>query len=275
MYLNTEADLRDVPLGTRFLFFLHQDEKGEFTKVATMQDEFTMLAGHGFTYRVDEINLKDGKLGVTKQKLSETPPDKGKAELVVSDKTRVWRGETQYQADRSRGREYNLLIGLTGGIPNQPSRCSDIWVGIETHKFATEKLRQKHKAFIKFRGIPGWIDRVDGNKISVALFSGDRTSLQALLKDENILPQKLLKDHIRLHVAVSNDELRTYNPHVDNQASVLLEAKNAPEECYGFSGERWVMQPNLMLEGFRKGRIVRIFIEGWPIEDMPFGEVLL
>src|SRR6476661_1385229 len=33
-YLNAEADLRDVPLGTYFLFFLNQDEQGGFTRLA-------------------------------------------------------------------------------------------------------------------------------------------------------------------------------------------------------------------------------------------------
>ena len=41
-YLNAEADLRDVPLGTFFLFFLNQDQHGQFTRLATMQDQFTM-----------------------------------------------------------------------------------------------------------------------------------------------------------------------------------------------------------------------------------------
>jgi len=32
-YLNAEADLRDVPLGTFFLFFLNQDKAGAFTRL--------------------------------------------------------------------------------------------------------------------------------------------------------------------------------------------------------------------------------------------------
>jgi hypothetical protein len=55
-YLNSEADFRDVPLGTFLLFFLHQDEDGRFTQLATMQDQFTMDASAGFSYRVDEVN---------------------------------------------------------------------------------------------------------------------------------------------------------------------------------------------------------------------------
>ncbi len=60
-YLNAEADLRDIPLGTFFLFFLNQDSKGGFTRLATMQDQFTMDAGHGFTYRLDEVKFAEGR----------------------------------------------------------------------------------------------------------------------------------------------------------------------------------------------------------------------
>ncbi|MDB6117675.1 MAG: hypothetical protein JWO08_1456, partial [Verrucomicrobiaceae bacterium] len=47
-YLNAQADLRDVPLGTFFLFFLNQDSSGGFTRLATMQDQFTMDMGAQF-----------------------------------------------------------------------------------------------------------------------------------------------------------------------------------------------------------------------------------
>ncbi len=59
-YLNAEADLRDVPLGTFFLFFLNQDAHGGFTRLAAMLDQYTIDAGHRFTYRLDEIQLGEG-----------------------------------------------------------------------------------------------------------------------------------------------------------------------------------------------------------------------
>ena len=61
-YLNAEADLRDVPMGTYFLFFLNQDSHGNFTRLATMQDQYSMDAGHSFSYRLDEAKLAEGKL---------------------------------------------------------------------------------------------------------------------------------------------------------------------------------------------------------------------
>src|SRR5207237_3652526 len=85
IHLNAEADLRDVPLGTYFLFFLNQDAHGNFTRLATMQDQFTMDAGHSFSYRLDEVKLGDGKLLTTKQSLPKNQPDLGTKELLVKD----------------------------------------------------------------------------------------------------------------------------------------------------------------------------------------------
>lgn len=185
-YLNAEADLRDVPLGTHFLFCLYQDARGVFSQVARMQDESTQA---------------------------------------------------------------------------------------NTHTSAAEQ-RARHFAFLKARGAPAWIDRVEGDRITVTLFSSDPASLQALFKQEGIDPALWAKEHRRISVAVANEHLRTYLPNVTDKWATVQEFQSVPTDCYGCSGVRLVLQPELMLEGFRKGRIVRLFAPSWPIEPMPFGEGL-
>ena len=180
-YLNTEADLRDVPLGTRCVFSLHQDEKGAFTRLALLE----------------------------------------------------------------------------AGIDALPS--------------ATEELRKHHNAFLKERGLPALIERVEGKKVTLTVF-GEPAALATLCKEEGIDPAAFAAEHRRIGVAVANEELRTYNPPVDQQRSMVLEYSSAPTDRFGAGGIRWVIQPNLLLEGFRKGHIVRLFKEGWPIKDMPYGE---
>src|SRR3954464_12611673 len=88
-YLNAEADLRDVPLGTFFLFFLNQGKQGGFTRLATMQDQFTMDASHSFTSRLDELRAGEAKLLTTKQSLPKNQPDLGRKELLVKPETRI------------------------------------------------------------------------------------------------------------------------------------------------------------------------------------------
>ena len=67
---------------------------------------------------------------------------------------------------------------------------------------------------------------------------------------------------------MATEELRTFNPPVDRKrATVLGLAPNSTE-----AEIRWLIEPELLLEGFRRGRIIRLFAPSWPIVDMPFGE---
>ncbi|HWE01937.1 MAG TPA: hypothetical protein VG326_05955 [Tepidisphaeraceae bacterium] len=269
-YLLSDAELRDIPLGTFFLFFLNRapnDPKDSFTRLATMQDQFTMDAGHGFSYRLDEIRLQEGKLLTTKQSPAKNQLDLGKKELFVTDHTRVWRGDKEAKlSDLAVGDQ--LLYNFTGKTAENPGHCLDIWVGADTQRSATERQRKNHAAFVKFRGLPGWIDGVDGNKLTVTLFTGD----PATFKQTYIGDFAVGRD---LRVCVANDELRTWNPGVDGERSKLLEIKNGPVDCYGTSGVRMTFSVANMLEGFRKGRVVRIFGPGWPTKDPFYGEGLM
>ena len=293
MYCNAGADLRDVPLGTCFQFSLYQDDKGIFTRAATMRDEYTLTAMRGFSYRLNEAKLKDGRLLVTRHSVLKSEvkseatsesknelkdelksePEAALTEVSVNDHTRVWKGDKQIKlSELAAGEE--LLFNFTGGGGHTSRRCSDIWVGPDTHKLVTEQQRKRHAAFIKDRGVPAWIDRVDGDKLTVTLFSSDPTALQTQFKAEGIDPAQYAKEHRRISVAVANEHLRSYLPNVTNRGATVQEFQSVPTSVYGSGGIRWVIQPELMLEGFRKGRVVRLFPPSWPIEAMPFGEGL-
>ena len=266
-YLNAEADLRDVPLGTFFLFFLNQDEHGGFTRLATMQDQFTMDAGHSFSYRLDEVRLGEGKLLTTKRSIPKKQDDLGKKELLVTNETRVWKGGAQVKlSDLAAGDE--LLFNLTGKTAANPGRCTDLWVGAETHQLATETQRKGFVEFTKKRGVPGWIDKTEGNTITMTLFSGDAQNFKAAFMGDIAIGKEL-------SVAVANEELRTWNPQVDKERATLLEVQSGPRDCYGSSGVRLVFEVKYLLEGFRRGHVARVFGAGWPIKDSFYGESLM
>jgi hypothetical protein len=266
-YLNAEADLREVPLGTFFLFFLNQDTQGGFTRLATMQEQFTMDASHSFTYRLDEAELADGKLLVTKQSMPKSQPNLGKQELAVKDATRVWKGDQQVKlADLKPGDE--LLFNVTGRMAGSRGWCTDIWVGADTHKLATENQRKKFVEFTKKRGVAGWIDKTEGNKVTITFFSGD-----AKVFKQTWAPEFVVGKDVR--VCVANDELRTWNPPVDGERGAIQEVKNVPTDGYGCSGVQIVTTVGNMLEGFRRGRVVRVFGPGWKAQDQFYGESLM
>ncbi|RBP45349.1 hypothetical protein DES53_103347 [Roseimicrobium gellanilyticum] len=266
-YLNAEVDLREVPLGTFFLFFLNQDEDGGFTKLATMQEQFTMDASHSFTYKLDEAKLAEGKLLTTKHSIKKNQPDLGKKELLVTKETRVWKGEQQVKLeDLKPGDE--LLYNLTGKTADKPGWCTDIWVGEETHQLATETQRKKYTDFIKTRGVAGWVEKTEGKSVTVTLFSGDAKSFKETFGADFVVGKTG-------KMCVANEELRTWNPPVDGESANMVTVDKAPESGYGCSGVRVTVTVSNMLEGFRKGRVVRLFAQGWKAQDQFYGESLM
>ena len=266
-YLNAEADLRDVPLGTFFLFFLNQDAQGGFTRLATMQDQFTMDAGQGFSYRLDEVKIAEGKLLTTKRSVAKQQDDLGKKELLVTAETRVWRGEQLVKLEELKQGD-ELLFNLTGKSAEQPGHCSEIWAGAETHRRATEQQRKRFVEFTRKRGLPGWIEKTEGNLLTVTLFSGDAAAFKQAYAGELVVGREV-------SVCVANDELRTWNPPVDKERGSIVEVQKAPTDGYGSSGVRLVVKVNNLLEGFRKGRVVRVFGPGWKVQDQLYGESLM
>jgi hypothetical protein len=266
-YLNTEVDMREVPLGTFFLFFLNQDEDGVFTKLATMQEQFTMDASHSFTYKLDEVRLAEGKLLTTKHSIKKKQDDLGKKELLVTKDTRVWQGDKQAKLeDLKPGDE--LLYNITGKTADKPGWCTDIWVGEETHKLATETQRKKYTDFIKARGVAGWTEKTEGKSATVTLFSGDAKAFKETYGGDFVVGKSA-------RLCVANEELRTWNPPVDGENGSIVAVDKVPESGYGCSGMRVTMTVPNMLEGFRKGRVVRLFAQGWKAQDQFYGESLM
>lgn len=266
-YLNAEADLRDVPLGTFFLFFLNQDANGGFTRLATMQDQFTMDMGHSFSYRLDEVKLGEGKLLTTKRSIPKKQDDLGKKELIVTKETRVWKGNKQVKLeDLKVGDE--LLYNFTGKTADSPGLCTDIWIGTDTHKLASETQQKKFIGFNAVRGLPAWIDKTEDKKVTVTFFTGDTKAFKSAYSE-------LFAVGKETRLCVANDELRTWNPPVDGERGSIIDVQKVPTECYGCSGVRVTMTVSNMLEGFRKGRVVRVFLAGWKAQDEFYGESLM
>lgn len=260
--LNADADLRDAPLGSFCRFFLHPDSQADFTRLALLQDQFSADAAQGVTYRLDEVRADVGALLATRHAAT----DFDKAKLNVSNKTRIWKGGKPARlADLAVGDE--LLVNLTGVGKTNPGYCTDVWAGPDAHRRATEERRQAHAAFLKARGLAGWVDRTEGRTLTLTLFGGDRAEFERSWSKNFAVGRGV-------HVVVASDELRTWNPPVDNERGKIVEVMRDPGDGYGRGGLRLRLTVNFMLEGFRKGRVVRVFAEGWPLKDQPFGEQL-
>ncbi|MEQ1842163.1 MAG: hypothetical protein ABL994_17290, partial [Verrucomicrobiales bacterium] len=105
-------------------------------------------------------------------------------------------------------------------------------------------------------------------ELTITLFSIDPAHFKTTW------PEALaVKSDVR--VCIANDELRTWNPPVDGERGPILEVSPVPTDNYGCSGFRVKVKVGNMLEGFRRGRVVRILANGWPVKDQFYGESLM
>ena len=264
-YLAAEADLRDLPLGTQFEFLLHGNPVDEGKPATLMRDRFTQNFEEGIHWRVEEI--QDRKIIATTLGNLSNQGNSARQVFRVPEQARIWKKEQPALfADLASGDE--LWVNIAGAQANGEQTCAEIWVGESTQRWATQQQREKHHAFVKFRGLPGRVEQTAGNKLVVTFFSGDPKSFAA----------NWLNDFGKgkeLKVVVANDELRTWNPPVDNEHGQLLEIQSATPAGYGDSGITLAFTVGNMLEGLRRGRVVRVFGAGWQLNDQFYGESLM
>ena len=264
-YLDAEADLRDIPPGTRCRFALHQDDRGAFTRAAVISDEYSHLAEDRFSYRLDAARLDEGLIEVVKihalvkneKEEMIRPPDFGRGLIEVDERTRVWKGDKPSRLrDISVGEE--LLLNTTGRTATSRGACTEIWVGVDTHKLATERQRARHNALLKERGLPAWIESVEGKTLTITFFSGRRQDFPALLNGDPNGESVL--------ALLADDELRpvTGSPIKFAYRGHLPEVNTAG--TYGCSGVRWLIEASELPESFRAGRTLRVFKPGWPVK---------
>lgn len=77
----------------------------------------------------------------------------------------------------------------------------------------------------------------------------------------------------RVAALVAEDSLRCYDQINDRMYCELIELRSAPA-VPGSSGVRLVLKPENLLEGFRPRRIVRVLPDKWPLDDLPWEEML-
>lgn len=269
-YLNAGANLRDIPLGNQFDFFFNRDADGELTSLVTLEDQFTQDSRAGISYRVDTVDPSQGRLIVTKQNLSQKKADLGQQTLLLTPSTQIRKGTAEAALDAVKVGD-SLLFNLSGDQNTASLHCSQVWVGQDTQELASEEQQTKFNEFLKARGLAGWIDQVSDKTLTVTFFdTAGRNPEEFKSRWKN----DFSKDQ-SVRVAVANEELRTWNPPVDGDRARVIALHEQPAEVYGSSGVSVEVKTGYMLEGFRKGRIVRIFGAGWTVQDQFFGESLM
>jgi len=128
--------------------------------------------------------------------------------------------------------------------------------------------QKRFREFTEKRGVAGWITKTEAKTVTVQLFSGDPAFYESAFGE-------LLVKGKETKLCVANDELRTWNPGVDGERGSILDVQKMPTDHFGNSGYQIIVSVSNMLEGFRRGRVVRIFLAGWKVQDQFYGESLM
>lgn len=271
-YLGAPAAVGDIPPGTRVRLELYQDPDGKFTRVLGVRDHASVMADDGVTYKVTRVDPGAGRFSVEPAgKDGPAPAGWTKLELRYTDQTRWWKGQRIATAsDLTVGQTVraNMLRQWSGGPPDV-NWCTGVWLDAESRAVAADLQARGFRAYLKARGLPARVDRVDHPKMKVfatLLATGDDT------------PAKDLKAGATVRIAAADEALRTYEPAggqggPDAVTAVLRAADAVPSEP-GSGGMRVTLECPLLYDGFRPGRFVRLYPDGWNIPILPVEERL-
>jgi hypothetical protein len=150
---------------------------------------------------------------------------------------------------------------------------SDIWVDDASLQRAGLRQTETHKAFIRSRWMPAWVDTVEYGKfgratITATLFGGMDESLYADFKKDSSAVMNAAENTLK-HAGGN------YGPGHMASHGKLLEVIKAPGEApLGSSGIQIRFETDLIIEGIRPARVVRVRASGWPSVDIPREEFI-
>ena len=255
------------------------------------EDEPSYCKRLGLVWKLKEINLNKDLGIVTARRESESGNGDVHEEAFSIDKsTRFWRGKEHLHLDdlieekilpENGVQSLNdqlVLLGISwkptpGGVFKR-FHISDVWLDELARERAAQIQKETHKTFIKSRWMPGWVDQVEYGKfgraeVTVTLFGGMDKSLYADFRKG----QKAM-------LASSENTLKHWAGGTAGTAQmaskgILLEvSKTNDRESPGSSGIQVSLETDLVTEGFRPGKVIRIRPESWPLLEVPREEYI-
>lgn len=286
-YHGASAELRDIPIGTHLHGWFYVEEpppkdpktgrakpvvraqrvslEAEFNRVLRFEDDFSYLASQQRAWRVDAVDLEKNTLTATGITAGKADAKATAFQLVPG--TRVWKGRGFGELkDLAAGQ--SVFINLTYATLKGPGRCTDIWFDAESRALATAQQAEIHRQSLRERGFAGWIDAVDNQQaiVTVTLFSAFDPKLKEMFRVTQTTNDAMI-------AATAEDNLRTWDQINDRKRGTLLEAKEIPA-APGCSGLQVKFKAELLIEGFRPKRIIRLWPGGVRIDDLPREERL-
>ncbi len=282
-YHGAPAELRDIPPGTHLHGQFYQadansdsrpttsleflDRKAldhDFTRCLLLEDDFSHHVRQNLAWRIDAVDLAAKTLKVTGINTATQAADPKPLTFEILPATRVWKGrEIADLTDMAPGQI--VQVNLTWATLFGPGRCLDIWLDDASRALASARQRAVHELYQQEHGLAGWIDAVDNQNriLKVTLFGGIDPGLLTPFQP----------GATSVTAVVAEPTLQTYDPVNDRKSGPLLKVHEVPQ-LPGSSGVQLEFQPSLLLEGYRPGRIVRLYPSQWPVVNTPLDERL-
>jgi hypothetical protein len=285
------AALQDIPLGTHLngLFYLKAPDDNtplppgpynrrtpdaDFRRCFRLEDDFTFAARQKQSWLIENVDLTAMTVTATLQQ-DDKPTGKPKVFDLLTG-TRVMKGNG-FADLKSLEKGQIVLLDLTWVTLYGPGRLTDIWIDEPSRQLAISQQLERHRNYIRQRGLPGWISAVDDDSqiVTITFFGGVDPKLfeELTLTDGNKVGWPLYKEADDPNapkgtIAVARESLMTYDPVNDRKGGNILAINKIPAEP-GSSGVQIKVKCDLMLEGFRPRRIVRFFPATWKVIALP------
>jgi hypothetical protein len=259
--------------------------------VLLLEDEPSHCRREGKVWKLKEVDLKN-RAGTIVARCEPKEGVDGKAtdETMTFDAaTRVWRGRELIGIDdliaegawpaggkKSLG-DQAVLLGITwkptpDGVFTR-FHISDLWLDDAAMAHAVARQTETHKAFIRSRWMPASIDAVEYGQfgratVTATLFGGMDESLYAeFAKGASAMMNPVESTLKHTHGA--------YGPaHMASRGTFLDVIKTPGEPPLGSSGIQIRFETDLIIEGIRPGRTVRVRPVNWPQVQVPREEYI-
>ncbi|MDB6004893.1 MAG: hypothetical protein JWR15_1880 [Prosthecobacter sp.] len=259
--------------------------------VLLLEDEASHCLREGLVWKLKELELKNNE-GMIVASCEPKAGGDGKAseeKLTFDAATNIWRGRERLAvadliaegAWPSEGKKSLEGQAVLFGITWKPTpdgvftrfHISDIWLDETSTQRAAQIQTEVHKAFMRSRWMPAWIDAVEYGKfgratVTATLFGGMDDSLYAdFQKDSQVLMNGA--ENTLKHAGGG------YGPaHMASKGTVLDVTKASGDVPLGSSGIQIRFETDLVIEGIRPTRVVRVRPASWPQVQVPREEYL-
>jgi hypothetical protein len=258
--------------------------------VLLLEDEPSHCLREGLAWKLEavEVNGGQGTITAAREPRQAGAPKGTQEQMTFDSATRIWRGRERMsvtsliaeQAWPGSGKKalggQPVLLGITwrpapgDGLSGAFTRfhISDIWLDDTAIQEAAYFQNETHKGFIRSRWMPAWIDGVEYRQfgratVTATLFGGMDAALYADFQ-KDVGAQMNGAENTLKHAGGH------YGPgHIASNGRITEVIKATGEIPVGSSGVQIKFETDLIIEGLRPARVVRVRPESWPKMQVP------